>query len=217
MWIRRNESRSELVPKGVLELRVKNGPYGARSTWRDGKRRRLEGQLSDFVAYLPAIAEALKKQHEAMLERQREYSEMETLRLQDEQRKQEETRRIERLERELGRWRLARDIRDYVAEVRGIITAAGGGIADDKELAESLTWAETTANGIDPLTRLRESTAASLSREARSGPGSVSETANAASALLSRGQAAIGVPRKGGEVETIGPSLRPPIPDTCLE
>jgi hypothetical protein len=150
-WIRRNEPHSELVPKGVLELRIKNSPHGARSTWRDGKRRRLEGQLSDFVAYLPAISEALKKQQGAMLERQREYSEMEALRLQEEQRKQEETRRIERLERELGRWRLARDIRDYVAEVRRIIAAAGGGMADDEELVESLTWAEATLAVVTPL------------------------------------------------------------------
>jgi hypothetical protein len=148
----------------VLELHIKNCPCGARSIWRDGKRRRLEAQLNEFVAYLPPTAEAIKKQRESMLERQREYSEMESLRLQQEQRKQEETKRIERLERELGRWRLARDIRDYVADVRGIIAA--GGVGDEGELEEPLRWAETIARDIDPLTRVRELTAHSRKQQA---------------------------------------------------
>ena len=55
-------------------------------------------------------------------------------------------------------WRLARDIREYVAEIRGVVNSAAAPLAWEGVLAESLRRAEAHANRIDPLTPLREKT-----------------------------------------------------------
>ena len=156
-WIGRNQARTELVPNGVLELVIKSGAYlGVRSLWHDGKRKRVEDCLDDFVAHLALMAEAVKQYRAEMERAQRERLEAERRRWEGEQRRREEVERARRFEEELARWRLARDVREYVAEVRALVAGACGCIDDGGPLDESLKWAEAYAKRVDPLARVRE-------------------------------------------------------------
>ena len=155
-WIRWNPPRRELAPNGVLELSITNGASGMRAHWHDGQRQRLEGCLADFIAHLQPMADEIKKHREEMLQRHREYEELQRRRLEEAQRRREEEERVRRFEEMLGRWRLARDAREYVAEVREIIVAANGTVGRDTQLEESLRWAQAFAERVDPVTRIRE-------------------------------------------------------------
>ena len=84
----------------------------------DGQRQSLEGCLADFIAHLNVMAGAMKRQREEMQRAVQERQEAEVRRREEERRGQEEGERIRRFEEMLGRWRLARDAREYVAEVR---------------------------------------------------------------------------------------------------
>lgn len=112
-------------PTGRFSLHITNSPRGFRATWNDGKKQRVEDCLADFVAYLPVVAERLRErriegERRAAIAREkaRLHEEAEGRRLAEEQRTKELIARLER-------WRLARDIRAYVAEatLRGVVCA----------------------------------------------------------------------------------------------
>ncbi|MHB8870442.1 MAG: hypothetical protein ACYC8U_16770 [Thermoleophilia bacterium] len=127
-------------------LYLKNGGgLDVRTEWKDGKRKKLEDQLNDFVAHIYLASEALKEKRLAeeraafaRVERQkREYEEYC-------QRVEEEKKTKELLDM-LDRWRLAREIREFVAEALDL----GG------EPQGRLEWALHHAESIDPLGKLR--------------------------------------------------------------
>jgi hypothetical protein len=130
--------------------------YGVRSLWHDGQRQRLEGCLADFIAHLSVMAGAIKTQREEMQRAVQERHEADARRWEEERVRREEEERVRRFEEMLGRWRLARDVREYVAEVREVIAAANGAIPEGIQLEESLKWAEAFARRIDPVARIRE-------------------------------------------------------------
>ena len=55
----------------------------------------------------------------------------------------------------IGQWRLARDIRAYVAEVHALVEAAGLQIPQGGDVEEELNWALAHADRLDPLTDWR--------------------------------------------------------------
>jgi len=137
-----------------LELSISDGPYSARANWRDGKRSRLENCLHEFVGYLSVVADAIRKQREETERVRREYEELAARRREQERQRQEEAERAKQLEATVRRWRLARDIREYVASVRDVLTTVPGTIPDDGQFEESLRWARHSRGA---LTRSRES------------------------------------------------------------
>jgi hypothetical protein len=156
-WLLRNQPRTELVPNGSLELSIKNGVYlGVRTLWHDGKRKRVEGSLNDFIAHLYIMADAIKRHRDELERARRARQEEEVRRYEEELRRRDEAERTKRFEETLHCWRLARDVREYVAEVRGLVGHGDSSDAQDSSLRESLQWAETYANRIDPLTPMRE-------------------------------------------------------------
>ncbi|MBI1796742.1 MAG: hypothetical protein HYR74_06790 [Candidatus Eisenbacteria bacterium] len=155
-WLYWNQPRKTLVPTGVLELFIDNSSYAlSRHRWRDGKRRQLEEQLDDFVAELDVAAAALKKQREERVRQQLEYREQEQRRHEQEQRRREEGKRAAQLEDEVRRWRLAGDIRAYVAAVREEMATSTGVTSEPSKIEERLSWAEEYATRIDPVLKLR--------------------------------------------------------------
>jgi hypothetical protein len=110
---------------GEFSLFVGNAPSGLRRTWNDGKKQRVEDCLGAFISYLPVIAEQ-KRQDRLEAERQRQIElEEEKRRADARARREEEERRRKELSELLGRWRLAGDIRAFVAEVKQRACAAG--------------------------------------------------------------------------------------------
>ena len=152
LLLSRNQPRRELVPTGILEVGIVKEAYvGVRTIWRDGKRKRLEEQLDKVVAHFDVAANAINRQREERLRTQREYEERARRRVEEEQRRRDEAERAERLEGEARRWRLANDIRQYVAEVRKTVATAGVEIWDVPQLEAWAAWAEDYATRIDPL------------------------------------------------------------------
>jgi hypothetical protein len=79
------------------------------------------------------------------------------------QRKEAERQRLEReaarekeIGQTLGHWRMARDIRAYVAEVRALVRAADLEITKGGNAEDELAWALAYADRIDPLTSWRK-------------------------------------------------------------
>jgi hypothetical protein len=146
-WISRNDKPlRELRPNGVLELSIGNWTWPkVRSLWHDGKHKRVEDCLADFVAHLYVTAEAIKKRR-VDLERERlERQEAERRRWEEEQCRREEAEREKQFEEKLDCWRLARDAREYVREARALIAAASRNIEEGSPLEQSLKWAESYA------------------------------------------------------------------------
>jgi hypothetical protein len=155
-WISRNSKPIRgLEPNGVLELSIKHWTWPkVRSTWQDGKHKRVEGSLSDFIAHLYLTAASIK-QRRADQERERiERAEAERRRWEEEKRRREEEEREKAFEEKLECWRLARDAREYVREARALVAAANRIIEEGSSLDKSLKWAETYAERVDPLAGL---------------------------------------------------------------
>jgi hypothetical protein len=159
-WIRWNEPRRTLEPNGVLVFRFRNLDYlDVRTEWKDGIRKKLEHQLNDIVAHMYSAGEALKEKRRqdeaaalARVERERrEYQEY--------LRRQEEERKAKVLSGWLEGWRLARDMREFVAEALSLGADPDG----------MLGWALTYADEVDPLGRLREKQSGGHAEKPRAG------------------------------------------------
>lgn len=139
------------MPNGCLELSLV--AEHAHATWCDGKRRRLENLLNEVVARFYVLAAQTKKwRADAELSRQR-YAEAERRRRDEEKRAAMEAERAKQLLESVSRWRLARDIREYVTAMR----TAGSqvGVTTSANFDESLMWAIGYAARIDPSTPVR--------------------------------------------------------------
>jgi hypothetical protein len=100
----------ERLPNGRLILTIRNAPYGARTTWADGKRQAVEGLVGVFVLALEHTAAAINA---ARLETQRAA----------EQARERERRWIQEHERRRRREELVRDLGDRLqrlSQVRSI-------------------------------------------------------------------------------------------------
>lgn len=131
----------ERKPTGRFSLFIANSPGGFRSTWNDCKKQRVEDVLDAFIDYLPLVAAKLAERRldndrKAAIEREKA-----RLRQEAEGRRLAEEQRIEGLLAQLDRWRLARDIREYVAEAATL----------GADLDPEASWALSYADKVDPL------------------------------------------------------------------
>jgi hypothetical protein len=130
------------VPSGRLALKLTGGSWlGApRASWRDGKRKRLEEQLNEFVA---AVLDLGERHRLWRLEREaaeRRYAEAQRRAEEEEKRRKLEAVRVKDLDERLRAWSGARDIEALVAEferVHGSSTASAW-LAWARRRAESL-------------------------------------------------------------------------------
>jgi hypothetical protein len=149
-WIYWNQPRRTLVPNGVLVFRLKNvDRINVRKEWKDGARKKLEHQLNDIVAHLYLAAEGLKERRLQDEAAARARVEQERRDYQEYLRRQEEKRKAEELAGLMDRWRLARDIREFVQEALSL----------GADPADRLEWALQYADSVDPLQKLRDSRA----------------------------------------------------------
>lgn len=153
--------KERMVPSRRLTLKINDGgrywTNGARHTWRDTEKHRLEDRLDSFVAGLVEMAARLKQHHDEE-ERQAE------LHRQEEQRRQEAARqlaarrklykaekaRFDELLTQSKNWRKSKLVRELIEAVRGSHSAAGP-IEPGSKIAEWIEWATKQANRLDPL------------------------------------------------------------------
>jgi hypothetical protein len=91
---------------------------GARKTWYDGRKQKVEEALNGVIAGLVKVAET-KRRHEIEMERQRrEWAEAERQRFEFEQRRREEAEQLKALEYEAALWARSQQLRAYIDAAR---------------------------------------------------------------------------------------------------
>jgi hypothetical protein len=141
-------------------------PYSAirwERYWHEKKPGELTSLLESIAKELEAgaqsIVKLLKKEEREAEERRKKQA----IEHREWERKEAERRRIEReaaREKEIvatiGQWRLARDIRAYVADIQALVEGAGFEITKGSNAEEELKWALAHADRVDPLTEWRK-------------------------------------------------------------
>jgi hypothetical protein len=142
----------DILATGRLALKIKDGClHGARLTWADGKRQRIEDCLNDFVIGL--INAAVRKRADR-LEREQQQREWEEARRRREEKARlirEEKERLQTLETDAENWRKSQSIRAYLGAVRQDAIRKSGEIPVGSELEQWLEWATRQADRLDPL------------------------------------------------------------------
>jgi hypothetical protein len=142
------------VPNGNLSLWL-NMPMnlGLRGTWSDGKKRRVENCLNNFVITLIKAAHAIKFAR-AKEQREREQRAAEEKRRAEYQEwRYEEEKRIRRLDEQLTAWGKAEQVRDYAAAVEAAVLKARGAVDEKSELGKWIVWMRDYARRLDPSGR----------------------------------------------------------------
>lgn len=144
--------RWDYEPNGILLFRIKEvWGHGARKTWSDGRKQRVEEALNDVLAGLIVVAEA-KRQHDIELESQRrEWAETERRRLELEQLRRQEAEQLKALEQEAILWARSQQLRAYIAAVEHEALARGTSPEPGGKLHGWLAWARRHADRLDPL------------------------------------------------------------------
>lgn len=134
-------------------------PYGMitwTKYWRETKRGELDTQLLDIAAELERAAASFEGLYnEEARRRDEQHRKWEEERL-EAARKAREAEREKRLPEQINNWRLARDVRAYVDEIKTLIKTAELQLKEDSEGAKDLQWALDYADRIDPLTSWRK-------------------------------------------------------------
>jgi hypothetical protein len=165
-WLRADppqyqRARYEHRPNGQLRLRIQVELDGSRielprSRWCDGAKRHVEDWLDAFIQGLFVAAVSLKAARVEAETRRREQEDRERQLRLERERRELEAQRQKQLDEDLPRWRRARDIREFVAEMRRIVRDGGCNITPGGELDEWLRWCDVRAEQLDPLTSLRK-------------------------------------------------------------
>ena len=140
-----------MQPSGKLRLLIES--YFDRpiqKNWVDLEGKPLENRLRNaLVGLLIALSEdrrrRLKREEEERLWRLREQE-----RLAAEERRRAEAAKLQKLKDDAADWRLAREIREYIAARLKAAREPNGSVNGLESWAE---WANKTADSIDPLVR----------------------------------------------------------------
>lgn len=127
---------------GALTLHLPR-TYNGQRNWSDGKKAPLEQKLGMVLLEMERqAAEAETRQ----LERERQEEERrkaQAAAVEEAKARYRQDQLAETLKRQVGAWRLARDIRGFAAAARG------RGLSEDE--SAWIEWAERHAEGVDPL------------------------------------------------------------------
>jgi hypothetical protein len=138
-------------PSGVIELKVDTLTYGARSTFKDRKNKRVDDQLNNFIVCLIETSDRIRQREDKRkreAEKWRRQRENQAAR--QHQADQEKAKR-EGLEQSISDWQKARNLREFISAIE----QKHKPIPPSSELAGWIIWANHHANVLDPLCRNR--------------------------------------------------------------
>jgi hypothetical protein len=169
-WISRRD-----VASGRLALRAYS-PY-ASATWakvwresRAGELARMRGSICDDVEGAADLVMKLVQEGEREAEEARKRWEIQRqvwLREEEERRQlEDEARREKQVREDIERWRLARDIREYVGQIGQLLQENGMRASADGDLERYLRSASAIADRSDPLRDLRDELARAVRQKA---------------------------------------------------
>lgn len=144
----------DYVPTGELRLSIENLTYELRhirSSWGDGKTRRVENCLGELVAILPHLAKALKLAREEN-ERDRLRREEERKQEEEERRRQEEYDRKAKVVGEFLRgWNESKAFRDFAGAIEDKAEQLSLQDGQKQEILEITKWIARHAENLNPL------------------------------------------------------------------
>jgi hypothetical protein len=140
----------DFEPSGTLTLKIDEHTMAPiRKTWGDGKRYRVEELLTEAVAGIVLVAEALKQDRLERERQHREWEEAQQRRIEEERRRQEEEARRRELHGEVERWVLSKQVRAYLEEVEAAALTQTQN--PGPEFCQWLEWARNYAESLSPL------------------------------------------------------------------
>jgi hypothetical protein len=136
---------------GNLRLSIEGAPQGIRHSWGDGAAQRVENCIGKFIASLPIVAEARKREREEHRRREQEWEKQAKLEEERRERLEEYQRRAKVLTKLTGKWNEARLIRDFAvafAKASSELCRTGAG---KREAELFFIAAMEYAESVDPL------------------------------------------------------------------
>lgn len=153
-WARINRPAIVRTPSGQLILTLKvNDDRGHHSVWKETHRKPLESCLNEFVAALYVAAEDIKKERAAVERRRLEREDEQQRAYKESMQRYEDERHAKLFREKIENRRFARELRQYVADVRALL--AKGECNASADFEKQLSWADTYANRIDPVAALQ--------------------------------------------------------------
>ena len=159
-WRQVNQSRlsytreptHRYIPNGRLRLSFPNYMSGRRSNWAEGPRGSLEQKLTDVFDELESWADEDDLRDAERKHKEEERQQLYEARLEQERLDRIQEARVERLTAQVASWRLAADVRSYVAQLQDRLAC----LPDDElvEVREWADWATAWAEESDPLVDL---------------------------------------------------------------
>ncbi len=141
----------DYIPNGNLVLRIKDTPYGVRSEWKDGERKKLEACLDSFINGLILAAEKQKANRLKREQEKREWEENERRGEEEQKIRQQEQALIDMLEKEAMGWHKSKIIRSYIEAATTAHIQKNGKVESGSEFDKWKTWAGQQADRLDPL------------------------------------------------------------------
>jgi hypothetical protein len=140
------------APSGSLQLRIANANrLGVRQTWADGAKQRLEGCLNKFAEGLVRAAAATKVERARREQLHRKWEEEERRRAERQRLRWQEEQRAHELERQVGRWRKGREMREYLETLKQAESLDLPSDLGIESLQDWVAWATAYAARLDPL------------------------------------------------------------------
>jgi len=138
-------------PSGLLEFHVGGYSYYGGKTWRDGKTRKLENLLSEFVAELMLEGRrrriaAEERQREA-LEKRRKEEELEDLA----KLIKEEERKVHELNSWVNQWGRAKRMRRFISALERKWKSEGIDLSPESPKGQRISWMKEQADRLDPM------------------------------------------------------------------
>jgi hypothetical protein len=139
-------------PSGLLEFQVGVYTYYGGKTWRDGKTRKLESLLSEFVAEI-----MLEGRRKRIAEEKRQKEELESRQKEEELEKlakeiKEEERKVRELNSWAKRWARANRMRRFIAILERKWKNEGIDLSPESSEGQRIIWMKEQADRLDPMT-----------------------------------------------------------------
>lgn len=136
---------------GNLRLSIEGVPQGIRHSWGDGAERRVESCIGKFIALLPLVAAARKREREECRRREQEWEERRRREQEEQARQEEYERRAEVLTKLVQEWTDAQRIRDFAVAFAKASSQFCRTKAGKREAEMLFIAAMEHADSVDPL------------------------------------------------------------------
>jgi len=144
-------NRYDYIPNGNLVLRIKDVPYGVRSEWKDGERKKLGACIDSFINGILLAAEQQKTNRLKREQEHREWEENERRGEEEQKIRQQEQALFDILEKEAMGWHKSKIIRSYIEAATAAHIQKNGKVELGDEFNKWRIWASQQADYVDPL------------------------------------------------------------------